>query len=111
MLGEAQTYIIAPSSDSPIVRCLSCGKLLQDTKENFLLGLLVREGCHEFRYLVRQKKPTICCGQEKTLLESFQTETEVKLAEKKILDYLQEHRSTRGLSLAAFGQFVRTDLN
>ncbi|MCE9628720.1 MAG: hypothetical protein K8Q91_01865 [Candidatus Vogelbacteria bacterium] len=108
MSGTVTTHIIEVKGYGIEVRCLKCRKLIQRISGKFLLGLTVKELTREFQYLLSQKEPTVCCGERKDPLQSFDTEVEAELAEKEVLSHLEQHGTTEGLNLICLS---RPDLN
>lgn len=79
--------------------CKICRKVL--TTGKFLIGIHVRENGSDFKYLLAAL-PQEHCGEEKKLLQCFETAEEAEVERLKVLSHLLEKGTTKGLPLMGF---------
>ena len=76
--------------------CIECRKILRTG--TWLVGIIVGAQ-EEYKYLVGANPPVMCCGQEKQVIETFDTEEEANAFSKKIAEQIDREGTTKNLVL------------
>lgn len=98
-LGNAHIFLIHPAHVYHDLGCYKCRKVLETTKDKYLIGLIIQESGQEFRYFLGVNPPIICCGQKQNIFQTFRDESEAWKEIERIRQHLQIHQSTQGLTL------------
>lgn len=105
MAGEAKVWVIVPDGKEIKMGCKLCGREISSTKDRFMLGVTVDEGRQHHRYFIAVDPPIICCGEEKKIIKTFETEEEVEREKDRVVQYLNTRQSTEGLKLLSFSHY------
>jgi hypothetical protein len=101
MLGTADVFLLYPDSNEIKISCKRCGKFLTSTAGKFMIGLRIIDKGAEFKYFLAADERTICCGEEKITLKTFDTEAEAKVEQARVFKHLENTNSTEGLKLVS----------
>ncbi|OGZ43083.1 MAG: hypothetical protein A2719_01845 [Candidatus Ryanbacteria bacterium RIFCSPHIGHO2_01_FULL_45_22] len=96
--GECQVMVVEYPA-GVIQGCKVCRTILKIGK--FLIGLHVHEDGKDFKYFLGTP-PQEHCGEQKKILQCFETEEEAEAERLKVLSHLSEKGSTEGLPLMGF---------
>jgi hypothetical protein len=105
MLGKATVLVIEPDGKSLVMGCKVCKRTIASTKDKFMVGLIIEEDGQGFRYFLGVDPPITCCGEEKVIIKTFETDTEAETEKARVIQHLDEHGSTEGLKLISFSHF------
>ena len=104
MPSECSVHVIEPDMEIN-TGCKMCRRPISTTKDKFLIGLMIKEDKKEFRYFLGVDPPIMCCGEEKLVIKTFDTDEEAEAEKTRVMQYLDEHGSTEGLKLLGFHHF------
>lgn len=77
--------------------CKKCRVVLSTGK--YAIGLKIKDRGREFSYFLGEDPPRVCCGEEKILIRTFESEEAAKIPAGEVRRHLAEKESTEGLRL------------
>jgi len=105
MPGNAKVHILVPDGKEITMGCKQCRHVISTSKDKFMIGLEVEEAGKTFKYFLGVDPPIKCCGEEKLIIKTFDTDAEAEAERVQIRQHLNTHHSTQGLRLIGFRQY------
>ncbi len=97
--GECEVLVVEHPMGF-IQGCKVCREVLM--KGNFAIGIHVRENGSNFKYFLGASPQPEHCGEQKRLIQTFETDVEAEAEKLKVLAHLSEKGTTKGLPLMGF---------
>lgn len=99
-MKDGECHVMVVEHPAGVIQgCKVCRTIL--SRGNYLIGLHVRENGKDFKYFLGAP-PQEHCGEQKKILQCFETADEAETERLRVLSHLSERGTTEGLPLMGF---------